>query len=284
MKTFTINSIAILAIGAAVLAANTASAGGFGFGGGGGGGNGGGGGGGFKFSIGGGNHNNNHNNHAHHDHHHKYYHHKYYHHTPVKRYYVQPALVYDRCYHPRYRYCIVYPGDTWLSICQRTYGCTYLWKHIATYNHMPLSMPLVAGQQLYLPVVNANGTLAASNAPAPPALAAPTQPVAAPTQPAAPPNTSDEAALPSVAVGSAMKFSGESLGNEKGTVRLLIGELALPVEVSEWNVDSAKIQLPKLDLTAPMKAELEVMRADGSVVSKSSIKLTPADSRLALGN
>ena len=282
MKTFTINSIAILAIGAAVLAANAASAGGFNFGGGGGGGNGG------SISFGGhksgvklsfGDHDDHH-NHAHHDDHH----HKFYYHAPVQRYYVHPALVYDRCYHPRYSYCIVYPGDTWLSICQRTYGCTYLWKHIATYNGLPLSAPLVAGQQLNFPVVNANGTLAASNTPAPPVLAAPSQPVAAPTQPAASPNTSDEAALPSIAVGSVMKFSGESLGNEKGTVRLLIGELALPVEVTEWNAAAVQIQLPKMDLAASMKAELEVLRADGSLVSKYQIKLTPADSRLALGN
>jgi hypothetical protein len=33
-----------------------------------------------------------------------------------------------------------------------------------------------------------------------------------------------------------------------------------------------------------MKAEIEVLRADGSVASKSAVELTPANSRLALGN
>ena len=33
-----------------------------------------------------------------------------------------------------------------------------------------------------------------------------------------------------------------------------------------------------------MKAEIEVLRADGSVASKSAIELTPANSRLAQGN
>ena len=45
---------------------------------------------------------------------------------------------------------------------------------------------------------------------------------------------------------------------------------------------SVKIQLPKMELTGPMKADLEVLRADGSLASKSAIELTPAATRLAL--
>ena len=45
-----------------------------------------------------------------------------------------------------------------------------------------------------------------------------------------------------------------------------------------------KIQLPKMELSRPVKASLEVLRADGSLASKSAIELTPAATRLALGN
>ncbi|MEX2308790.1 MAG: LysM peptidoglycan-binding domain-containing protein [Pirellulales bacterium] len=331
MRTSKINLIAILMIGAAVLAAKTASAGGFSFGGGGGGGGGNGGGhggghgGGFKIGFGGGNHNNHNSNH--HGHHHNSVHHKYYHH-PVKTYYQPTYVVYDKCYHPYYSYCFVYPGDTWYTISKRCYGYSHLWKHIATYNGLSLtSSALVAGQQIQLPVVNANGTLAASNAPAPAHFApqsasfgpqgvapqgqpmplqnvpmglggsspAPQSEAVAPsiqpsnsTAPAAVPATirtiSDEPKRPIVTIGSTLTLDGESLGSEKGIVRLRVSGMALPVEVMEWSNSSAKIQLPKMDLAGPMKAELEVVRADGSLASKSMIELTPAATRLALGN
>ena len=95
---------------------------------------------------------------------------------------------------------------------------------------------------------------------------------------------SAEPRLPSVAIGSLLTLDGQSLGNERGTVRLLVNGLALPIEVLEWNATSAKIQLPQLDLAGAIKAEIEVLRADGSRASKSAVELTPATNRLALGN
>ncbi len=320
MRTSTINLIAILTIVAVALAAGSVSAGGFSFGGGGGKGGGKGGGGSFKVSLGGGNHN--HQNHKHHSHkHHGHHHHKYCHY-PVKKYY-EPTYVYDQCYHPYYRFCYVHPGDTWYTIAKRCYGQTHLWKHIATYNDLGLSSSvLVPGQQLQLPVVNANGTLAASNAPAPtgfapqsasfgsqgapigpqaqamaPQAAAATQPInpaaasiqpmntAAPAAPAANIRSiSEEPKRPIVTIGSMLALDGESLGTEEGTVRLRISGLALPVEVLEWNDSSVKIQLPTLDLSEAISAELEVLRADGRLASNSAIELSPAATRLALGN
>jgi hypothetical protein len=93
-----------------------------------------------------------------------------------------------------------------------------------------------------------------------------------------------ETKLPNIAVGSILALDGQSLGNERGIVRLSINGLTLPVEVLEWNTVAAKIQLPQLELAGPMKAEIEVLRADGSLASKSAVELTPAASRLALGN
>jgi hypothetical protein len=93
----------------------------------------------------------------------------------------------------------------------------------------------------------------------------------------------NEPTLPRVAIGSTLTLDGESLGSEKGIVRLRVSGLALPVEVIEWSETSVQIQLPKMDLSNPVKAELEVMRADGSLASKSGIELTPAATRVALG-
>jgi hypothetical protein len=63
-----------------------------------------------------------------------------------------------------------------------------------------------------------------------------------------------------------------------------VGGLSLPIEVLEWTNSSAKIRLPEVELTGAMKAEIEVLRADGSVASKSAVELTSANSRLAQGN
>ncbi len=93
-----------------------------------------------------------------------------------------------------------------------------------------------------------------------------------------------ERPLAMVAIGSVLSLDGQSLGSEKGIVRLRTGGLALPVEVLEWSAESAKIRLPELDIEGAIKAELEVVRADGSLASKTAIELTTAATRLALGN
>jgi hypothetical protein len=103
--------------------------------------------------------------------------------------------------------------------------------------------------------------------------------------PAANIRVASEERLPStVAVGSTLSLDGQALGGEKGIVRLRINGLVLAAEVLEWSTDSVKIRLPELDLEGPMKAEIEVLRADGSLASKTAIQLTSAATRLALGN
>ena len=85
----------------------------------------------------------------------------------------------------------------------------------------------------------------------------------------------------SVPTGSTLKLDGESLGSEAGVVRLRISGVAFPVEVVEWSADSTKIRLPKLDVTEATKAELEVVRADGTLASTNAISLTSAASSVA---
>ena len=96
--------------------------------------------------------------------------------------------------------------------------------------------------------------------------------------------SADPSPRPSVAIGSMLTLDGQSLGGEAGSVRLRAGGLALPAEVLDWSDSSVKIRLPQLDLEGPMRAEIELLRADGSLASKTPIELTAAATRLALGN
>jgi hypothetical protein len=271
MKTTTTNLIAIVTIIAVGLAASTASAdnknnkksGG------------------FSISFGGGSNKNWHNFHNfHHDHHY------------VKKVYVTPSY-YDTCYYPLHRLCFVLPGDTWYTIAQREYGNTNLCHYIASYNRLPFSTQLFVGQQIVLPEVHPGGVLRASSAPMPAPFVPAIQPIvtqnfvspavnATPTVPSANirPAT-EEVSIPSLAIGSVIVLDGQTLGNDKGIVRLRLAEMALPVEVLEWTNTSAKVRLPQMELAGAMRAELEVLRADGSLASKSPVQLTLATSNAA---
>ena len=271
--------IASLALCAAVVGAKSANAGGFKFKGGSSGNNGGST---NSFKINWGANNSNHNQlkkgdyvKKHFDWHHDHHHHLHHHHNRIR--YVAPLYVYSKCYHPQFQCCYVFPGDTWYSISKRNYGVNFLTRHVASFNGLSTNSRLVPGQRLRLPVVNANGSLAVSNAPMPAPFAPQGIPLAAHRAPQQP-------TLPRVAIGSTLMLDGESLGTEKGIVRLQINGMTLPVEVIEWTVGTVKAQLPKMELTRAVKAELEVLRADGSVASNSAIELTPAETRVALGN
>jgi hypothetical protein len=271
VKTFSNNLIAVLTVSAAVLAASSATAGGFSFGGGGGGGKGGKNSGNksFKFNVYTGNFN----------HHNNHYKKKYYdcYDGLYRVHYIQPVVVYRTNYYPQFRACYVFPGDTWFSISKRCYGVEFLGKHVASFNRLNMSTRLMPGHMLRLPVVNANGSLSVSNAPMPAPFAPQGVPFAAQAAPVEP-------TLPQVAIGSTLMLDGESLGTEKGIVRLQINGMTLPVEVIEWTGNAVKVQLPKADLSRAVKAELEVLRADGSLASNSAIELMPATTSVALGN
>jgi hypothetical protein len=135
---------------------------------------------------------------------------------------------------------------------------------------------------LYLPSISANGRLTASRAPqaevftaanyASPALTAPIAPAATTTT--APVTVERERV--SVPSGSTLQLDGEKLGEDAGVVRLRVSGVAMPVEVIEWNAESTKVRLPKLDVEEATKAELEVVRADGTIASTNAISLTTA--------
>ena len=204
---------------------------------------------------------------------------------------------YGMAYEPFHSFYVCQPGDSFYMVSLKEYGTSAVARHIASYNRLAQNAGLVPGQRLMLPSVAANGMLTPSLAPAPFIDATPqvpfTNPTANFTQPKSIATSSlaanvqvsaTEPALPSVTVGSTLMLDGQVFGDEQGVARLRIGGLSLPVEVIEWTSSSAKIRLPQVELTAPLKAEIEVLRADGSVASKTAIELTPAASRLALGN
>jgi hypothetical protein len=84
-----------------------------------------------------------------------------------------------------------------------------------------------------------------------------------------------------VPTGSVVKLDGQSLGDERGVVRLKISNVAMPIEVVEWKADSTKVRLPKLDVSGSMNAELEVVRADGTVAATNAISLTTTTGSIA---
>jgi hypothetical protein len=200
---------------------------------------------------------------------------------------------YGQAFEPFHSTYFAQPGDSFYVVSLKEYGTSSAATSIARFNRMAPSDALRPGQRLVLPSISANGQLTASRAPAAENLNAAPNTVTASTakftQPsvavvAEPTTTEEEVERPSVPTGSVIKLDGQSLGDEKGVVRLRISNVALPVEIVEWTADSTKVRLPKLDVNGAMKAELEVVRADGSVAATNAIELTSTVGGLALGN
>lgn len=187
-----------------------------------------------------------------------------------------------QAYEPFHSTYICQPGDSFYTVGLKEYGTSSVMNHIARYNRMATNSALTPGRKLYMPSISAGGRLTASRAPqaevytasnfASPALATPLVPAATTTT--APVTVERERV--SVPSGSTLQLDGEKLGEDAGVVRLRVSGVAMPVEVIEWTAESTKIRLPKLDVAEATKAELEVVRADGSVASTNAISLTTA--------
>jgi hypothetical protein len=209
-------------------------------------------------------------------------------------YYANPnGSNYGQAYEPFHSTYLVQPGDNFYVVSLKEYGNSSAATSIARFNRMAPSDALRPGQRLVLPSISAKGLLSVSRAPAAENLnttsniASTSTAKFSQTSVAVVPETSpstDEVERPSVPTGSVIKLDGQSLGDEKGVVRLRISNVALPVEIVEWTTDSTKVRLPKLDVNGAMKAELEVVRADGSVAATNAIELTSTVDNLALDN
>ncbi len=179
---------------------------------------------------------------------------------------------YGQAYEPFHSSYICQPGDSFYTVSLKEYGTSNNLKYIASYNRMATNAALVPGQRLMLPSISANGRLTASRAPA--AEMATANFVQPATNIAPPVAAIAEPERTSVPTGSTLQLEGEKLGSDAGVVRLRISGVAMPVEVVEWSADATKIRLPKLDVAEATKAELEVVRADGTLASTNSISLT----------
>lgn len=202
---------------------------------------------------------------------------------------------YGQSYEPFHSSYFVQPGDTFHEVSLKEYGTSANARHIARFNRLASNAALVPGQRLMLPSISANGSLRQSRAPAPESVAkssastvrSGTSTAATSGGSVAASNVSNSTvaeSLPKIAAGSTLQIDGQVLGEAQGTVRLRISGLVFPVEVVEWTTNVAKVRLPELELTETTKAEIEVLRSDGSLASKSGVELTPTGDRLALGN
>jgi hypothetical protein len=98
-------------------------------------------------------------------------------------------------------------------------------------------------------------------------------------QPNGPANPAPAAAgrpLPSIVIGSLMSIGGQQLGNDRGMVHLNVNGQTRMLEVVEWTASGAKVKVPA-DLPAGIQADLEIIRADGSIVTKDQVQLAAAN-------
>jgi hypothetical protein len=204
--------------------------------------------------------------------------------------------VYGQTYEPFHSTYICQPGDSFYTVSLKEYGTSANQYHIARFNNLATNSALVPGQRLLLPSIGANGQLRVANRPAgvgdttpvqglpagpttsnlTQAVSAATSNFASAVKPAA-----TEPALPKVTVGSTLVLDGQRFGETAGVARLRVSGLSFPVEVLEWTTSSVKVRLPQLEVTGATKVELEVLRSDGTLASKSAIELTPAKDQLA---
>ncbi|HVT26441.1 MAG TPA: LysM domain-containing protein [Lacipirellulaceae bacterium] len=207
--------------------------------------------------------------------------------------------VYDnfgQAYEPFHSTYTVLPGDTFYTVSLKEYGTSSNSRYVAQFNRMSESAALIPGQTLMLPSISANGALRASRAPAAgttfpgtfnttattssvssPAFVAPatfTTPVSLATKVVEQPRTK-------IVVGSSLLVDGQTFGEKTGAARLRVGGFALPIDVIEWTNSAVKIHLPKAEVTSGTKADIEVVRADGTLASKTAVELVSPSVQVA---
>ena len=90
--------------------------------------------------------------------------------------------------------------------------------------------------------------------------------------PSAPAPAANGRPLPSIVIGSLMSIGGQQLGNDRGMVHLTVNGATTMLEIVEWTATGAKVKIPA-NLPAGAQAELEIIRADGSIVTKDQVQL-----------
>ncbi len=174
----------------------------------------------------------------------------------------------DPCHQPHNKWC----GPCWWwspSFCTPSYsGCYY--PPVYTYPE-PIVIPVATT------VVN-NTTVV------PAAATEPVADEAAATGPAASELVAAEALAVAtssdkpmqIPVGSLITLQGKELGTDAGQVVVQIDEISLPALMNEWQDESVKVTLPMLGLAGATKANLWMVKADGTVAANVAVELVPA--------
>jgi hypothetical protein len=82
--------------------------------------------------------------------------------------------------------------------------------------------------------------------------------------------------LMQVPVGATLTLQAKDLGDKAGQVILQMDKIALPGQVSEWKNDSVTATLPMIGLNGNVKAEIMLVKPDGSLGSSVKVELIPA--------
>lgn len=189
--------------------------------------------------------------------------------TPVKPGIIPCKPIVDPCHQPHNKWC----GPCWWwspSFCTPSYtGCYY--PPVYTYPE-PIVIPVATT------VVNSTTVVPA----------AATEPVAdEAAEAAAEPAASEPAATEALAVaasekpmqipvGALITLQGKELGTDAGQVVVQIDEISLPAMMNEWQNESVQVTLPMLGLASATKANLWMVKADGTVAANIPVELVPA--------
>lgn len=181
-----------------------------------------------------------------------------------------------QAYEPFHSTYVVLPGDSFYTVSLKEYATSSNSKYIAQFNNLPQTAALTPGQVLRLPSISATRQLSPSRAPAAESLqnTSNTSQVTSNGSSTDAASTATETLRPQVNVGSTLLVDGQTFGNKQGAARLRVGGAALKIEVIEWKSSAVKIRLPELALDSTTNADIEVVRADGSLASKTGIELT----------
>jgi hypothetical protein len=190
---------------------------------------------------------------------------------------VEPARYSGQAYEPAHSNYVVLPGDSFYTISLKEYSTSKNSAFIAKYNSMPEDQGLTPGQVIQLPSISTDGELSESSSPIADELQAQQDSEVAIV------NTKVnskapvvEAPRPKVTIGSTLVVDGQPFGQKQGAARLRVGGASLKIQILKWTAGSVKIRLPNLDLDSSVKGDIEVLKADGSLASRTPVEVSAA--------
>ncbi len=79
-----------------------------------------------------------------------------------------------------------------------------------------------------------------------------------------------------IAAGSSFTLKGEKFGEKPGRVGVVISQILIPVEVTNWSDNAITITLPAVGVDSAAKATFIVERADGSKAKEMNFEMVAA--------